>query len=262
VFLVWVRRGERDRLMVMRSTDGGHNFEPPHRIWSSRRELIDTEALLLENGDVLVFAVEVKGEPNSNRARCSALAFRSRDGGASWTRLRRPVRTRYGVNLEDLRAVETETGDVLLAWEHELVEGGGSRIPQLRSTDGGTSWQEPTALWDDREGADYEPGGYVQVTAGELWFVASTDEEAIGGSYAEAVIKVKVSRDGGRTWVDKKTLVAEPDQVSFGGVMLDDSEVGLLSVRGNHATGTPGYYLYIVDPSQPGRWWCAARRPP
>jgi hypothetical protein len=115
----------------------------------------------------------------------------------------------------------------------------------MRSHDGGRTWASPQELWSD--GGDVEPGGYLLFPDGELWFIASTDENAGGGSYTRAMIMARSSIDGGRTWSKSRILVGSEDQISFGGVLLPDGEVLLPSLRHYLHPRQRSLALYVVD---------------
>ncbi|MEM9598225.1 MAG: sialidase family protein [Acidobacteriota bacterium] len=224
-------RAEPHKLVLLESNNLGETFDRPRLIERSKRWLIDPELLKLRNGMWLLFFTEVNGEANSNRATYTVRLFASVDDGKSWKQRARPLRGPKGVNIEDAQAVEVEDGTVLLVYEHETKDRGASTLRQIRSTDRGKTWSKPTTVWDDVPGADVEPGGYLRFDDGELWLVASTDEDAVGGSYGRAVVKRKVSRDGGKTWGDKKTLIDLQDQIALQAFETPSGKVGLLTLR-------------------------------
>jgi hypothetical protein len=82
---------------------------------------------------------------------------------------------------------------------------------------------------------------------GELWFVASSDEVAGGGSYRRALILNRRSTDGGRSWSTPEILVDREDQLSYGGVVLPGGEVMLPSVRHYGDRPRRQLSLYLVD---------------
>jgi hypothetical protein len=183
-------------------------------------------------------------------------ALRSSDDGWSWQQLPDPVVSPLGtVRIEDAKAVELEDGTVLLAYEYELEDQAASRIEQIRSLDVGLTWGQPMGLWDDVAGSDDEPGGYVPLGPGRLWFLASTDEDTLD-AYDTAVVKRKVSTDGGQQWRSKATLVSDPDQIVYGGAVTAQGAIVIATVR-FHTGGPRRLFVYHVDPDVPGLWTCA-----
>jgi hypothetical protein len=257
LYLACVEADVTNRLLFLVSEDGGRRFEPPEELVSSRHALIDVELVALSDGHLLVLVSEVDGPANRNAARYRIRAFRSADGGESWEDGGVVVEGLFGVNIEDTRAVWLGGDDILLAYEYELREGGVSAIRQLRSRDGGESWGEETGLWGGHPSADLEPGGFMRFDDGELWFVASTDEQAGGGSYGRATIRRVVSQDGGHSWSEPETLVDQEDQISFGAVMLATGEIALPSLRFYQIYRERALYLYLVDREAPGEFHCA-----
>jgi hypothetical protein len=256
LFIACVEEDDASRLIFMASDDGGWHFEPPVELVSSSHPLIDVELVALGSERLLVVVSEVFGPANRNAARYRLRSFSSPDGGASWRDGGVVFDGLFGVNLEDTRALWLGGDDVLLAFEYEVQEGGRSAIRQLRSRDGGQSWGDETGLWGGGPAADLEPGGYLRFGDGELWFVASTDEEAGEGSYSRAAIRRIVSHDGGYSWSAPTTMVDEEDQISFGAVELATGEIALPSLRFFRRYRDRAVYLYVVDRHAPGEFRC------
>lgn len=255
LFVAAGRWGTPSEVFVMRSFDGGQTFTDPVAAYSSTaNRLVDPEVLVAQNGDVLLFLTEIVTDIEGPGYFVVRL-LRSPDGGDSWLWLSDVVTGPPDVKIEDPKAIELPGGDLLLAYEYEIEDLGASRIEQMRSRDSGSTWESPTVIWDDVPGSDDEPGGYQLVEPGEIWFLASTDEDDVEG-YTEAVVKRKASDDGGLTWRDKLTLISVPDQIVFGSSMGPSGHLALATVR--YYTTTPRTLaVYHVDPEVPGAWACA-----
>ena len=247
VWVSWIERGGSPRAVVA-SVGQGLGARSP--VLTSSKTLIDTEILALGDGRLLLFVTEVDGRPNRNEAAYTIRCLASADGGLSWEKRSRAVSGPWGINIEDPRAVVAPDGAVLLAYEWESEEGGASEIMLQRSEDDGLSWSAASVLWGGATQADCEPGGFVKVGS-DLWFVASTDVENPGMSYAGAEIAMIRSTDGGTTWTETRTLIREPDEISMGGVIVDGVVI-LPSIRRNSVARERYLALFRVDAV--GRW--------
>lgn len=220
------RRGDRRLLVIVERADAG--WSDPLAVDATRELLIDTGLQPVGEREVLLLATHLDRPDDRDDAVYTIRAYRSADGGGSWSGPAVVVRGPRGLHIEDPRTILLGDGTLLLAYELEPAEGGVSTVVQRRSSDGGRSWSEPVEIWG---GADVEPGGYVRFDDGGLWFVASTDQLAGGGSYDRASILVRRSSDDGRSWSAPEPAVAVEDQLSFGGAALPGGEVLLPSVR-------------------------------
>ncbi len=236
------------RLLVMaEDPDGG--WSAPIVADAGDGLFIDTHLQSLPGGEVILFATHVDRPDDLNDAVYTVLLYRSLDGGAAWSGGEPVVSGRRGRHVEDTRSVHLGGGSLLLAYELERAEAAPSWVLQRRSIDAGRSWSEGTVIWD---GADVEPGGYVLFPDGELWFVASSDERAGGGSYDRASILMRRSFDLGRSWTAPEVLVESEDQISFGGVVVPGDEIVLPSLRHYNKRGRRQLSLYVVG-RDPGR---------
>jgi hypothetical protein len=254
LFLAAGRWGSPNEIFLLRSEDGGTTFELLSTIReSASNRMIDPEILVLSNGRMLVFLTEVFSNPVSLHD-FVVRPFSSDDGGLTWFSLPAAVLGPRGIKIEDSKAVELGNGDILLAYEFEIEDLGESRIEQIRSVDQGQSWGPPTVLWNDVPLSDNEPGGYQLLQSGALWFLASTDEDVVEG-YSDAVVKGKLSVDGGLTWGPAIQLVPEPDQIVYGSAVNAQGHLLLATVR--HYQDPPrSLNVYHVDPDAPGPRVC------
>jgi len=236
-------RGGPGRLLVIRELVAG-GWSDPVAVDATADLFIDTNLQTLRDDQVLLFATHVDRADDLDHAVYTVQVYRSRDGGDDWTAAERVVAGRRGEHLEDTRSALLADGSLLLAYELETAEAAPSMIRQLRSSDGGHSWPVASVLWS---GADIEPGGYLTAPDGALWFVASTDELAGGGSYDRASIMMRRSTDGGRSWSSPEELVDREDQISFGGVALPNGEVLLPSLRHYTSPRRRQLSVYLVD---------------
>jgi len=256
LFVAAGRWGEPNEIFLLHSIDGGASFSEPRVVFSSAANLvIDPELLVMRDGTLMVFASEMMSG-NSDLVAFFIHVFWSTDNGWTWLQLPDAVvGPPFPPAIEDAKAFELPSGELLLAYEREMVDLGESRLEQIRSRDGGLTWEQPTVIWEDVPGSDNEPGGYLDVGPDGLWFLASTDEDSLE-TYADAVVKRKVSIDGGASWDDKATLVDELDQIVYGGAVTPEGMVVLATVR---QFSTPPRFLdvYHIDPHVTGIWACA-----
>jgi hypothetical protein len=255
LFVAAGRSGEPNEIFLLQSIDGGASFAEPRAVHSSAANLvIDPELLVLRDGTLMVFATEIVSL-ESNVDAFVIHVFWSADDGWSWEQLPDAVvGPPAPPAIEDAKAIELANGDLLLAYEVEMVDLAASRIEQIRSRDGGLTWEDPTVIWEDVPGSDNEVGGYLQFGPDEIWILVSTDEDSVK-TYANAVVKRKVSTDGGSSWGDKVTLVDELDQIVFGGAVTPWGMIMLATVRW-WSTPPRVLYVYHVDPQVPGTWTC------
>ena len=256
LFVVAGRWGDPNEVFLLHSGDGGASFSDPRTVYSSMQNLlIDPELLVLQDGSLMVFATEMFSQSGDGLT-FTIHVFRSGDDGWSWQQLPDAVvGPAFPPAIEDAKAVELPNGELLLAYEREMVDLGESWLEEIRSRDDGLTWEQPTVLWQDVPGADNEPGGYLELGPDELWFLASTDEDSVE-TYANAVVKRKVSTDGGSSWHDKATLVDDPDQIVYGGAVTPPGMIVMATVR-HFSTPPRLLFVYHADPQAPGIWACA-----
>ncbi len=240
------------RIFVVRSPDGGQTFDLPVVVAESvGARLIDPELVRLADGRLLLFFTEVTAVSIIH-------LMESVDGGLGWAPVATPIIGPVGARIEDGKAIQVASGVVRFGYELEFVEQGRSRLEQIASSDIGRTWSLPAVLWDHVGDADVEPGGYLVTSTGELWFVASTDEDNVdaGRVYANAIVKRRTSSDGGETWSDPAMLVPVPDQIIFGVTAIGDGLVGLATVR--HYSDPPRVAtFYRVPDTRPGEVLCS-----
>jgi hypothetical protein len=215
------------RLLVLLESPSG-DWGRPIVVDTTDELLIDTHLQTVGRDEVLLFATHIDRPEDLDDAVYTLRSYRSVDACTSWTGCGTVTTGARGRHLEDTRTVRLDDGTLLLAYEREKAEGARSSVRQMRSADDGRSWDRPTTLW---RGGDVEPGGYILFPDGELWFIASSDRTAGGGSYDRATILARRSVDGGRGWSSPETLVDREDQISFGGVVLPGDAVLLPSLR-------------------------------
>jgi hypothetical protein len=246
--------GAPGRLLVIREEAGGA-WSTPVAVDATADLFIDTNLQPLPDGELVLFATHIDRADDLDHAVYTVQEYRFAAGAERWSEAAKVVTGRRGVHLEDTRSTVLDDGSVLLAYEIETAESAPSQVRQLRSPDGGRSWPAASVIWS---GADIEPGGYLVLPDGELWFVASTDELAGGGSYDRASIMMRRSSDGGRSWSAPEVLVDREDQISFGGVVLPDGEVLLPSLRHYNRRKHRQLSIYLVDSDPAGGARCAA----
>ena len=229
------------RAMIMRSTDEG-------RSWSKPVTLIDTPAddrhpafVELGDGTLLASFFTYWGEPeNRDWGKDSSLAvrvhfIRSFDGGHTWEKKSRQLKTPFLYDETDGPLVRLKDGSVLVAINGRATNGPPDQAAVLRSTNRGKSWkllstihashdlQEVTVAelpdgrwvmmarpegdicWSSDRGHTWTP----PVTFGMRLFVPSLyvlhdgTLVCLHGSYApgNGGLRVTFSTDGGHTWV-------------------------------------------------------------
>lgn len=132
----------------------------------------------------------------------------------------------------------------------------GILLRRSRNPDLGRTWGPATILWQEVIGADVEPGGYQWASVETLWFVASTDEDSVGRTYTNAIVKRKANQDGGATWGSPITLVPVEDQIVFGVTPISSDQIGLATVR-HYSGGSRTAAFYRVPVTRPGEVLCS-----
>lgn len=232
--------------MVMRSTDQG-------RTWSKPVTLIDTPAddrhpafLELRNGTLLCSFFSYAGEPEGGDwAKDPSLAVRvhfvrSFDGGRSWERKPRMLKTPFLADETDGPLVPLRDGSVLVAINGRPRGGSNDIAAVLRSTTSGRNWKLVGTA--KAQGHDLQEVTVAELPDGRLVMMARPE-----GDIAWSV-------DQGRTWTEPVTfgmrLYAPSLYVAGDGT--------LVCMHGSYAPGHGG--LRVIFSSDGGRTWIAPAR--
>ncbi|KAF1849001.1 glycoside hydrolase family 93 protein [Cucurbitaria berberidis CBS 394.84] len=152
-----------------------------------------------------------------------SLLRRSTDGGATWS------------SADVISGAGIETRDGMLGVAHTPNDSSPAKVAIFET--GNPSKGVPFSVWTVRtenDGANwseqrtrvYQPEGHnagaPQIIRVGDKLVASFGTDEDGGAWPSGAIKVMVSRDGGKTWADKTTVVG-PSAAWAGLLALDDS---------------------------------------
>ena len=215
------------RPYVASSTDGGQSFSEPvnlaEDLWLEEgNEGVKTPPHALAGTDGTVYVVfgeeswaGPRDDPGDDAPPASIYLAVSRDGGGTYESSSiytepAPDGTSYAWIWPARGAVDHRSGNLYVVWEQLSNAGQPVSISMIRSTDGGRTWSDPTAVNDveQRRSTGMElfpdvsvaPNGRVDVA----WYDSRNDptvdlEAADGGSQFHDVY-YSYSDDEGRTW--------------------------------------------------------------
>lgn len=203
--------GDGDRLKVSTSTDGGLTWGPA-RNTANNATGIGGQPVVQPNGTVII--------PAANAFETKIIAFRSTNGGASWSRTRRVASALSHDPAGNLRSGPLPTaeidanGNVYVAWQDCRFRTNCSSNDIVMSTStNGTSWASPVRvpIGTTTDGADnFIPGiGVEPSTSGssaKLGLTFYSYDNAACGSSCALKARYTQSNDGGTNWSAPVTL--------------------------------------------------------
>ncbi len=230
------------RAMIMRSTDEG-------KTWSKPVTLIDTPAddrhpafVELRDGTILCSFFTYPGEPENNDlvkdpAGAARVWFiRSFDGGKTWEKKPRQIKTPFLYDETDGPLVKLKDGSVLVAVNGRPKSGPPDIAGIFRSTNKGKSWKLLSTLQAAHD--------LVEVTVAEL-----PDGRFVFMARPEG--DIAWSNDHGKTWTAPVTFGFRMFAPSLS-VLRDGT---LICLHGSYAPGFPG--LRVIFSTDGGETWIA-----
>jgi len=153
-------------------------------------------ATVLNNGTAVIVASEYpeKGNNSKQTGAVPIVAFRSTNGGASWTRT--VVDTLYtGATLatSSVTTVASDGTNLLLVYSGSLAVGANGKVFVRRSTNSGATWGACAEMTTSADGAD----ATSVAAAGKAGLFAITWMDKRGGAWN---VWERESTDGGVTW--------------------------------------------------------------
>jgi photosystem II stability/assembly factor-like uncharacterized protein len=230
------------RAMIMRSTDEG-------RTWSKPVTLIDTPAddrhpafVELRDGTLLSSFFTYWGEPeNGDWVKDPSLAvrvhlIRSFDGGRTWEKKSRQLKTPFLYDETDGPLVRLKDGSVLIAINGRARSGPPDQAALLRSTNRGKSWKLLATII---AGHDLQEVTVAELPDGQLVMMARPEGD------------ICWSRDHGRNWTPPVTFGMRMFAPSLY-VLCDGT---LVCLHGSYAPGHGG--LRVIFSTDGGHTWIA-----
>lgn len=230
------------RAMITRSTDQG-------KTWSKPETLIDTPAddrhpafVELRGGTVLASFFTYPGEPyDDDLVKDPSMGarvhfIRSFDGGKTWEKKARQIKTSFLYDETDGPLVRLKDGSVLVAINGRPTSGPPDQAGIFRSTDQGKNWKLLSAIQSNH---DLQEVTVAELPDGRLVFMARAEGDICWSS------------DKGRTWTKPVTFGMRMFAPSL--YVLRDGT--LVCLHGSYAPDHPG--LRIIFSKDGGENWIA-----
>lgn len=221
-----------------KSTDSGATWGSEVTV-ASGLTAVNDPAIIYNGGDLLCFFKITDG------SNFKIVCYRSTDDGSSWSLYSTPytVASSGLATLEDVAAVVTGTGRILLAWEKETTEKGEAQCDYTYSDDDGATWASSATIVNNGAGVDDEGGSFAIAGNGDIWYVFGSNT-AGGSSYLGQQTYVCVSDDDGDTWGAAAMLNESKGAVENTAVFNSDGDLVLVGTRQyDPSTGTSSTYL-------------------
>ena len=249
-YLEWDDNGNADRILMSTSTDGGKTWTAPAGT-ADGADGIGGQPVVQPNGNVVV--------PIADPFELNIIAFRSTDGGASWSAtvpvsaadahaVAGPLRT------GPLPSAEVDgSGRVYVAWQDCRFRGCGANDIVIADSTDGQTWSTPAQVPIDpvSSGADhFIPGLAVDpATSGASAHLALTYyyyPDATCTPTCQLDVGYVASADGGSTW-SKPLQLAGPMQLSW----LADTDQGRMVgdyISTSFVAGVPHTVVAVARP--------------
>ena len=187
----------------------------------------------MNNGTAVFVASEYpeKGNNTSNTGPVPIVAFRTSNGGTSWTRTAvDTLNTGASYATSSVTTVASDGTNLLLVYSGSLTTGANGKVYVRRSTDSGATWGARTEMTNSAGGAD----ATSVAAAGKAGLFAITWMDKRGGGWNAWE---RESTDGGVTWssdakVSDATSGASYKTVSGFGLPYGDYDMAAINYLG------------------------------
>lgn len=235
-----------------KSTNNGATWSTSIRITRTGEEI--RRANIAANGDTVhVFG----GQSGAGGYGTGIFYFRSTNSGANWE---------TGVKLYDeadgsaRMAVDGTTVHVAFGAKLSTNSFGG-RTYYLRSTNNGTSWDEPVFIGENSAESDVQARQQIVAADGRVLSMWQRERPFAGGPLPAARLGYNRSTDAGSAWTGLKLLPGDKILPSDTGIVRDHHQVWIVPGGGLHAAwahGPPGAAStplgYIFSPDYGATW--------
>ena len=220
--------GERPiDVVVTRSNDGGWSWEPPRLLGVEWLHSASPFGRMIELADgTLAMAVYGHATEHGRDPKSNSYLVRSSDGGRTWGDT-----SRIAAGMTETTVAVLRDGAVVAAMRADDDLQG---LHGARSLDGGRTWSPPQPI----TGVHEHPADLTELASGDVvvWYGRRTPPYRIEG---------RLSRDGGRSWLDLLLVVSGP----LYGVDLEDprtADFGYPSTCLTNGHGTTIYYQHAA----------------
>jgi hypothetical protein len=194
IYIAWATRGN---VYTVASHNGGASFSAPLQVTSeSYIYYYPNGATVLNNGTAVFVASEYpeKGNSTKQTGAVPIVAFRTSNGGTSWTRtVVDTLNTGATYATSSVTTVTSDGTNLLLVYSGSLTVGANGKVYVRRSTDSGVTWSARTEMTTSAGGAD----ATSVAAAGKPGLFAITWMDNRGGAWN---VWERESTDGGLTW--------------------------------------------------------------
>ena len=155
VYIFWSSRGN---IFTIASHNGGNSFSKPLQVTNETGiYYYPNGATVLANGTAVIVASEypLKGNSTKITGAIPIVAFRTNNGGTSWTRtVVDTLNTGASFETGSVTTIASDGTNLLLVYSGSLTVGANGKVFVRRSTDSGVTWSDRTEMTTSASGAD------------------------------------------------------------------------------------------------------------
>jgi hypothetical protein len=192
---IYIAYASHGNVFAVASHNSGASFSAPLQLTNEKGiYYYPNGAAVLNNGTAVIVASEYPSSGTKVNGPVPIVAFRTSDGGTSWTRtVVDTLNTGASYETSSVTTVTSDGTNLLLAYSGSLTTGANGKVFVRRSTDSGATWSARTEMTTSAGGAD----ATSVAAAGKAGLFAITWMDNRGGAWN---VWERESTDGGITW--------------------------------------------------------------